>query len=95
MMARQYLSAALGAVFLAALAAGSARAAGPEAAPQKEPGPIAQANAPHANGDMPGGLTIVLVLGGVLASLILIRGPVLRRARETVKRFPGDAPEPK
>jgi hypothetical protein len=36
--------------------------------------------------------TLVLLLGGLIASLILIRGPALRRASESVKRIPGDAP---
>lgn len=36
--------------------------------------------------------TLVLLLGGLVASLILIRGPALRRAGESVKRIPGDAP---
>jgi hypothetical protein len=35
---------------------------------------------------------LILLLGGLLASLILIRGPALRRASESVKRIPGDAP---
>lgn len=41
---------------------------------------------------MPEPYTLVLLLGGLLASLILIRGPALRRAEQTVKRIPGDAP---
>jgi hypothetical protein len=36
--------------------------------------------------------TLVLLLGGLLASFILVRGPALRRAGESVKRIPGDAP---
>jgi hypothetical protein len=35
---------------------------------------------------------LVLLLGGLVASLILIRGPALRRASQSVKRIPGDAP---
>jgi hypothetical protein len=35
--------------------------------------------------------TLVLLLGGLLATLILVRGPALRRAEQTEKRLPGDA----
>ena len=34
---------------------------------------------------------LVLLLGGLVASLILIRGPALRRAEQKAKRLPGDA----
>lgn len=46
----------------------------------------------HVAGDMPEPYAVVLIVAGLLASLILIRGPALRRAAETVKRIPGDAP---
>lgn len=46
----------------------------------------------HVAGDMPEAYEVVLVLAGLLASLILIRGPARRRAEESVKRIPGDAP---
>lgn len=41
---------------------------------------------------MQGPYALVLLLGGLVASLILIRGPALRRASQSVKRIPGDAP---
>lgn len=46
----------------------------------------------HVAGDMPEPYAVVLIVAGLLASLILIRGPALRRAAVSVKRIPGDAP---
>jgi hypothetical protein len=46
----------------------------------------------HVAGDMPEPYAVVLIVAGLVASLILIRGPALRRAGESVKRIPGDAP---
>jgi hypothetical protein len=53
--------------------------------------PPAPRHASHVMAESPEPLFIILLLAGVLASVILIRGPALRRARQTVKRMPGDA----
>jgi hypothetical protein len=52
---------------------------------------VAPGHASHVMAESPEPLFIILILVGVLACVILIRGPALRRARETVKRLPGDA----
>jgi hypothetical protein len=48
-------------------------------------------HASHVMAESPEPLFILLILVGVLACVILIRGPALRRARQAVKRIPGDA----
>lgn len=48
-------------------------------------------HASHVMAESPEQLFIILLLVGVLASVILIRGPALLRARQAVKRMPGDA----
>jgi hypothetical protein len=82
---RRLLSTAL--IVLACLLPYAAlRAAEPAVPPPPEP-----RHASHVMAEAPEPLYVVLLLGGVVASLILIRGPALRRARQTVKRMPGDA----
>jgi hypothetical protein len=53
--------------------------------------PPEQHHASHVMAESPEPLFLVLILVGILASVILIRGPALRRARQAVKRMPGDA----